>query len=249
MAGATGGAVGGPEAEAGNGPGGPGEGGYDATPFLPGRRARLPALRKAAAGCRGCPLYRDATQTVFGEGDAGAAVLLLGEQPGDQEDRQGRPFVGPAGEVLTRALADAGLDPEQAYVTNAVKHFKFTVPEGRKRRIHKAPNLREITACRPWLLEELRLVSPEVVVALGASAGKALLGSSFRVIEQRGTLLPWPDVGRDGGSAPDVRGLVATIHPSAVLRADDRDRAYDGLVADLRVVADVLGGPEGGSDR
>ncbi|SDM44340.1 DNA polymerase [Streptomyces wuyuanensis] len=252
MAGATGGAGGRQEAEAGNGPGGPGgpgEGGYDATPFLPGRRARLPGLWKAAARCRGCPLYRDATRTVFGEGDAGAAVLLLGEQPGDQEDRQGRPFVGPAGKVLTRALADAGLDPAQAYVTNAVKHFKFTVPEGRKRRIHKAPNLREITACRPWLMEELRLVSPEVVVALGASAGKALLGSSFRVTEQRGALLPWPDTVRDGGSVPDVRGLVATIHPSAVLRADDRERAYDGLVADLRVVADVLGGPEGGGGR
>ncbi|MCZ7461691.1 UdgX family uracil-DNA binding protein [Streptomyces sp. WMMC940] len=234
---------------AGDGPGGPSGDAYDATPFLPGRRARLTGLRKAAAGCRGCPLFRNATQTVFGEGGAGASVFLLGEQPGDQEDRQGRPFVGPAGAVLARALSDAGIDPAHAYVTNAVKHFKFTVPEGRKRRIHKAPNLREITACRPWLLEELRLVSPEVVVALGASAGKALLGSSFRVSERRGALLPWPDPGEGGGAAPGVRGLVATIHPSAVLRADDRDEVYGGLVADLRVVADALGRQEGGSGR
>lgn len=145
----------------------PEEGGleYDATPFLPSRRAGLSGLRKAAADCRGCPLYANATQTVFGEGDVSARLLLLGEQPGDQEDRQGRPFVGPAGRVLTRALADAGIDPEQTYTTNAVKHFKFTIPEGRKRRIHKAPDLREMTACRPWLLAELRLVAPELVVA------------------------------------------------------------------------------------
>ncbi|MDQ0993786.1 UdgX family uracil-DNA binding protein [Streptomyces sp. V3I7] len=216
--------------------------GYDATPFLPGRRARLPGLRKAAAECHGCPLYQDATQTVFGEGDADARVLLLGEQPGDQEDRQGRPFVGPAGRVLDRALSDAGIDPGRAYVTNAVKHFKFTIPEGRKRRMHKAPNLREMTACRPWLVAELSVVSPEVVVALGATAGKALLGPRFRVAEQRGTLLPWP--GLDGGDE-GIGGLVATIHPSAVLRADDREAVYDGLVADLRVVADVLGDGDG----
>lgn len=213
--------------------------GYDATPFLPGRRAALAGLRRAAAECHGCPLHEDATQTVFGAGDTGARVLLLGEQPGDQEDRRGRPFVGPAGRVLDRALADAGVDPEHAYVTNAVKHFKFTVRPGSKRRIHKAPNLREMTACRPWLVAELRLVSPEVVVALGATAGKALLGSGFRVTEQRGALLPWP--GLDGEETEDgIAGLLTTIHPSAVLRADDRDAVYDGLVADLRVVADVL---------
>ncbi|WBO68571.1 UdgX family uracil-DNA binding protein [Streptomyces camelliae] len=226
---------------------------HDATPFLPGRRAGLPGLRKAAAGCRGCPLYREATQTVFGEGDTDARVLLLGEQPGDQEDRQGRPFVGPAGRVLRRALADAGIDPQHVYVTNAVKHFKFTVPEGRKRRIHKAPTLREMTACRPWLGAELRVVAPEVVVALGGTAGKALLGSGFRVTEQRGALLPWPGLGVDGdgggtGAAEEgISALVATIHPSAVLRADDADRAkvYDGLVADLRLVADVLADGDG----
>ncbi|MFD7444852.1 UdgX family uracil-DNA binding protein [Streptomyces sp. NPDC059909] len=222
--------------------------GYDATPFLPSGRAGLAGLRRAAAACRGCPLYENATQTVFGEGDASARVLLVGEQPGDQEDRQGRPFVGPAGKVLERALADAGIDPEQAYVTNAVKHFKFTVPEGRKRRIHKAPSLREMTACRPWLRAELRLVAPELVVALGSTAGKTLLGPSFRVTEQRGALLPWPGLGDDGEGGeggdpgPGIRGLVATIHPSAVLRADDRESVYDGLVSDLRVAADVLDG-------
>ncbi|MEU6304397.1 UdgX family uracil-DNA binding protein [Streptomyces chartreusis] len=220
---------------------------HDATPFLPGRRARLPGLRKAAADCRGCPLYRDATQTVFGEGHANARVLLLGEQPGDQEDRQGRPFVGPAGRVLRRALADAGIETDGVYVTNAVKHFKFTIPEGRKRRIHKAPTLREMTACRPWLMAELRVVEPEVVVALGGTAGKALLGSGFRVTEQRGTLLPWPgldDEDRMSGAEKRISGLVATIHPSAVLRADDSDRTrvYDGLVTDLGIVADLLGG-------
>ncbi|MFC5801902.1 UdgX family uracil-DNA binding protein [Streptomyces formicae] len=229
---------------------------YDATAFLPGRRAGLPGLRRAAAGCQGCPLYEDATQTVFGEGDTSARVLLLGEQPGDQEDRQGRPFVGPAGRVLERALADAGIDPDGTYVTNVVKHFKFTVPEGGRRRIHKAPSLREMTACRPWLEAELRVVRPEVVVALGSTAGKALLGSSFRVTEQRGALLPWPGLagGEDGGSGGEadeageaVRGLVATIHPSAVLRADDRDAAYKGLVSDLRVAAGALDGAGGGS--
>ncbi|WP_028801245.1 UdgX family uracil-DNA binding protein [Streptomyces sp. 142MFCol3.1] len=217
--------------------------GYDATPYLPNRRAGLPGLRKAAADCRGCPLYEEATQTVFGEGKASARVFLLGEQPGDQEDRQGRPFVGPAGRVLARALGDVGIDPDDTYVTNAVKHFKFTVPEGRKRRIHKAPTLREMTSCRPWLIAELRVVSPQVVVALGGTAGKALLGSSFRVSERRGALLPWPDLGVEGEhdtAAKTVRGLVATIHPSAVLRADDRDALYAGLVSDLRVAADAL---------
>ncbi|MEU6218678.1 UdgX family uracil-DNA binding protein [Streptomyces sp. NPDC047022] len=219
------------------------ERGYDATPYLPSRRAGLPGLRRAAAHCRGCPLYEEATQTVFGDGDTSARVLLLGEQPGDQEDRQGRPFVGPAGRVLTRALEDAGIPPEDTYVTNAVKHFKFTVQDRGKRRIHKPPTLREISACRPWLAAELRVVSPQVVIALGGSAGKALLGSSFRVSEQRGALLPWPDPdgsGDHGDAAATVRGLVATIHPSAVLRADDRDAMYAGLVSDLRVAADVL---------
>ncbi|MFC0600672.1 UdgX family uracil-DNA binding protein [Streptomyces palmae] len=214
------------------------EEGYSAAPFVP-EGADLAALRSAAAGCRGCPLHGPATQTVFGSGEASARLVLVGEQPGDQEDRQGRPFVGPAGKVLTRALDEAGIDPDEAYVTNAVKHFKFElVPERGKRRIHKAPNLHELTACRPWLAAELRLIEPEMIVALGATAGKALLGSSFRVSRQRGMLLPCPDL--DGyQSSGDC--VVATIHPSAVLRADDRESVYQGLVSDLRVVARALG--------
>lgn len=206
---------------------------YDAGPFVP-RGADLTALREAAAGCRGCPLYQDATQTVFSSGDASARVVLVGEQPGDQEDRRGQPFVGPAGRVLMRALDEAGIDPTETYVTNAVKHFKFTRLEERgKRRIHKPPTLREMGACRPWLTAELALIEPEIVVALGATAGKSLLGSSFRVTRQRGVVLPLPS-----GEGE----VVATIHPSAVLRADERDReeAYAGFVADLRVVAGVL---------
>jgi DNA polymerase len=205
---------------------------YDAGPFVPDQ-ADLEALRAAAAECRGCPLYRDATQTVFGAGSEDARLMLVGEQPGDQEDRRGEPFVGPAGKVLTRALDEAGIDPALAYLTNAVKHFKFTQAERGKRRIHKAPSLREVNACKPWLEAELRLVRPEVVVTLGATAGKALLGPSFRVTAQRGTLLPFED-------GPVEAALVATIHPSAVLRADDRDSAYQGLVSDLRVAAEAL---------
>ncbi|MEU8579174.1 UdgX family uracil-DNA binding protein [Streptomyces abikoensis] len=213
--------------------------GYDAGPYVP-EGAGLRALRDAAAGCRGCPLYREATQTVFGVGDTSARMLLVGEQPGDQEDRQGRPFVGPAGGVLDRALGEAGIDPEGTYVTNAVKHFKFEPARRGKRRIHKAPDLKEIRACKPWLAEELRLVAPEVVVALGATAGKALFGSSFRVGKQRGLALPLP---APDGSGEGEGKLVATVHPSAVLRADDEERAamYAGLVADLKVAARLLG--------
>ncbi|MGK5628615.1 UdgX family uracil-DNA binding protein [Streptomyces sp. URMC 123] len=212
---------------------------YDATPFLPGRAgASLTALRRAAADCRGCPLHRDATQTVFGAGRADARVMLVGEQPGDQEDRQGHPFVGPAGHVLDRALAEAGIDPDLAYVTNAVKHFKFEQAARGKRRIHKAPDLRELTACRPWLAAELRAVDPELIVLLGATAGKALFGSSFRVTRQRGVLLPCPPLDGEGEERADR--VVATIHPSAVLRADDRESVYAGLVSDLRVVAAAL---------
>ncbi|MEU6774506.1 UdgX family uracil-DNA binding protein [Streptomyces sp. NPDC046759] len=209
---------------------------YTAAPFVP-EGAGLTALREAAAGCRGCPLHRDATQTVFGQGNAHARVMLVGEQPGDQEDRQGKPFVGPAGKLLDRALDEAGIDPAQAYVTNAVKHFKFTRAEPRKRRIHKAPSLREMTACGPWLAAELALVEPELIVVLGATAGKALLGSSFRVGEVRGTVLEREIHGRP-------ERLVPTVHPSSVLRAqDDADRkaAYQGLVADLKVAARALG--------
>lgn len=211
---------------------------YDAGPFVPARGG-LKALRGAAADCRGCPLHRDATGTVFGAGDTDARVLLVGEQPGDQEDRRGEPFVGPAGGLLDRVLDEAGIDPAQSYVTNAVKHFKFEYAQGGrgKRRIHKAPSLRELRACGPWLAAELALVRPEVVVVLGATAGKALLGSSFRVTKQRGTLLEEEVHGRQ-------ERLVATVHPSAVLRADpdDRDAVRGGLVSDLRVAADVLGG-------
>ncbi|MFE0509692.1 UdgX family uracil-DNA binding protein [Streptomyces sp. NPDC058964] len=206
---------------------------YTAEPFVPDRGG-LAALRRAAAGCRGCPLHRDATRTVFGEGAADARIMLVGEQPGDQEDRQGRPFVGPAGKLLRRALAEAGVDPGEAYVTNAVKHFKFSRDEPRKRRIHKAPTLREATACGPWLAAELAVVEPELVVVLGATAGKALLGSSFRVTEVRGTVLEREIHGR-------TERLVPTVHPSAVLRAQDREGAYEGLVADLKVAAQALG--------
>ncbi|MEV6112474.1 UdgX family uracil-DNA binding protein [Streptomyces sp. NPDC052109] len=209
---------------------------YTAEPFVPDG-ADLSALRRAAAGCRGCPLHRDATQTVFGAGDAHARVMLVGEQPGDQEDRQGKPFVGPAGKLLDKALAEAGIDPGEAYVTNAVKHFKFTRAEPRKRRIHKAPSLREMTACGPWLAAELAIVEPELIVILGATAGKALLGSSFRVGQVRGTVLEREIHGRP-------ERLVPTVHPSSVLRSqDDADRkaAYQGLVADLTVAARTLG--------
>ncbi|WP_406439198.1 UdgX family uracil-DNA binding protein [Streptomyces sp. NBC_00631] len=206
---------------------------YTAAPFLPGGRPSLGALRRAAAGCRGCPLHRDATQTVFGKGKAHARLMLVGEQPGDQEDRQGEPFVGPAGRLLGKALEEAGLDPADAYVTNAVKHFKFTWAETRKRRIHKPPTLREMSACGPWLAAELSVVAPELIVVLGATAGKALLGSSFRVGEVRGTVLEREIHGRP-------ERLVPTVHPSSVLRADDREQAYRGLVADLEVAAQEL---------
>ncbi|MGW7267426.1 UdgX family uracil-DNA binding protein [Streptomyces sp. NPDC054842] len=216
---------------------------YDAGPFLPARGG-LPAHRRAAAECRGCPLFENATGTVFGAGDTSARILLVGEQPGDQEDRQGEPFVGPAGRLLDKALEEAGIDRDDAYVTNAVKHFKFTPAAGGKRRIHKAPDLRETAACRPWLLAELRLVRADVVVALGATAGKALLGRSFRVTKDRGTLLPLPaevaQHARAGERDAGERYVVATLHPSAVLRSDDREAAYAGLVADLKVAARAL---------
>jgi DNA polymerase len=195
-------------------------------------------LRAAAAGCRGCDLYAGATQTVFGEGSPAARVVLVGEQPGDQEDRRGHPFVGPAGRLLDEALDEAGIDRGTAYVTNVVKHFKFTATGAGKRRIHATPDRWEIAACRPWLDAELALLDPEVVVTLGATAAKALLGPSFRVSRSRGVLLPFPAPDEDGMTA--ARFLLPTIHPSAVLRADDRAGSYAGLVADLRVAAEVL---------
>jgi uracil-DNA glycosylase family protein len=201
-----------------------------AAPFVPDTDD-LDTVREAARGCRGCPLHEDATQTVFGRGGVDARLMLVGEQPGDVEDRKGLPFVGPAGRLLVEALDAAGVDRSTAYVTNAVKHFKFT-PRG-NRRIHATPDTWEVAACRPWLRKEVELVEPELVVLLGATAAKTVFGASFRVTQQRGQVLEWP-------SDPGPQAL-ATIHPSAVLRADDRDAAMAGLVADLTVAAEVLG--------
>ncbi|GAA0950745.1 UdgX family uracil-DNA binding protein [Actinocorallia libanotica] len=215
----------------------------DAGPFVPGN-ADLTELREAAAGCRGCALYERATGTVFGEGPAAARLMLVGEQPGDQEDRQGKPFVGPAGRLLGRALEEAGIERDAVYLTNAVKHFKFTCKEGSKRRFHQSPGATEINACRPWLVAELENVSPEVVVALGAVAGRALLGPSFRVTRQRGVPLDCPPFASIGApekaQGPPAGRIVATIHPSAVLRAPDRDAVYAGFVSDLGVAARLL---------
>ncbi len=201
--------------------------------------ASLAGLRAAAAGCTGCELHEHATQTVFSIGSASARIALVGEQPGDVEDREGKPFVGPAGRLLDQALADAGIARGTAYVTNAVKHFRFEQSAPGQRRIHQTPELRHLTACRPWLVAELALVDPEVVVLLGASAAKSLLGPDFRVTRSRGVLLP--RAGRPHEPAALQGGwMMATIHPSAVLRADDRDAAYAGLVADLRIAASAL---------
>ena len=190
----------------------------------------LDELRAEAAGCRRCHLYRNATQTVFGEGGAHADVVLVGEQPGDQEDKAGEPFVGPAGKLLDRALDDAGIDRADAYVTNVVKHFKWR-PAG-KRRLHQKPNAEEIGAWRPWLDAELDILKPRIVVCLGATAAQALLGRGFKVTRQRGQLVEW-----------DREPLaLATVHPSSILRAPDdesRHREYDAFVADLRVAAGV----------
>jgi DNA polymerase len=191
----------------------------------------MPKLREAVEGCRGCGLWRNATQAVFGEGRTRATVMLVGEQPGDQEDLEGRPFVGPAGRVLDDALAEAGVDRDATYVTNAVKHFKF---EARgKRRIHAKPTWSESTACRPWLEAELAVVKPRVLVCLGATAAQSLLGKQFRVTKQRGE---WIE--------SDLAELVtATIHPSAILRQRDADARHAELarfVDDLRKVAAVL---------
>jgi DNA polymerase len=191
----------------------------------------LAGLRQEIARCRACPLYRSATQAVAGEGPAEARIMLVGEQPGDQEDLAGRPFVGPAGQILDRALAEAGIDRAQVYVTNAVKHFKFT-PRG-KRRIHQKPDLREITACRSWLDHEIALVKPKLVVALGASAARALLGRSVPVGASRGRMF----------SLPSSIPVAVTIHPSYVLRIPDqaqRAAEYKQLVADLKAADERL---------
>jgi uracil-DNA glycosylase len=182
-------------------------------------------LREAVQHCRGCPLYANATQAVFGEGKLRPDVMLVGETPGDQEDVAGAPFVGPAGKLLDRALAEAGIDREHAYVTNAVKHFKWR--SRGTRRIHDKPSWSEQTACRPWLEAEIAVVKPRALVLLGATAAQSLLGRSFRVTKERGRLLD-----------SDLAELVtATIHPSAVLRSDDREAMFAGLVKDLRLVA------------
>jgi uracil-DNA glycosylase len=193
----------------------------------------LEQLREAAATCTDCDLYKNATQTVFGEGPRTAALMLVGEQPGDQEDLQGHPFVGPAGRVLSRALEEAGIDQSQAYITNAVKHFKFTLRG--KRRIHSKPTAVQIRACRQWLDGELAVVDPKVVVCLGATAAKALIDPDFRVTRQRGEVFRWPD-------KDPSRRIMATIHPSAILRMDedDREQAMAALIADLRVAARLL---------
>jgi uracil-DNA glycosylase len=201
-----------------------------AADFVPDRTT-LPALRKAAAGCRGCDLYRDATQTVFGEGPPDARIVMVGEQPGDREDLAGRPFVGPAGDVLDRAIEEAGLIRDEIYFTNVVKHFKHVLRG--KRRIHRKPDLEEIRACGPWLEAELTRIGPEVLVLLGASAAQALLGRSFRVTQQRGTFVESP-------LAPLV---TATVHPSSILRSrtdQERRTAFEAFTKDLRAVRRAL---------
>jgi uracil-DNA glycosylase len=192
----------------------------------------LKKVAEAARSCTACPLYKNATQTVFGEGSKGALIMLIGEQPGDYEDTAGRPFVGPAGKLLDRALKDAGIDRKQVYVTNAVKHFKWE-PRG-KRRIHKKPNSREIAACRPWLEAELRLVQPHLVVCLGATAAQTIFGPAFRVTRERGKVL----------SSPFAPKVVATVHPSSLLRQPDeesREREYRLFVSDLRIAVKAAG--------
>jgi len=202
-----------------------------AADFIPARPT-LERLRVAAAGCRGCDLWAHATQTVFGEGPRDAEVMLVGEQPGDQEDRQGHPFVGPSGRLLDEGLEAAGIDRRKVYVTNAVKHFKFVRIELTRRRLHKKPTAAEVRACHPWLDEEIRLVQPRVIVALGATAAQALLGPKFRVTQHRGK-----PVASDLAEA-----VIATVHPSAVLRApaDAREQARREFFADLRHVARAL---------
>src|SRR6266853_1005511 len=201
-----------------------------AEPLIP-RNAGLAELREAAAGCKACHLWKLGTQTVFGEGSEPARVMLVGEQPGDKEDRQGRPFVGPAGAVLDKALAAAGIDRKDVYVTNIVKHFKWE-PRG-KRRLHKKPNGLEISACRPWLEAEINVIKPQVVVLLGATAAQGVMGRAFRVTQHRGEWL-------SSEIAPNV---IATVHPSSILRAPDDDSRHEEMrkfVADLKKVAENL---------
>ncbi|MDP9429237.1 MAG: UdgX family uracil-DNA binding protein [Actinomycetota bacterium] len=218
-------------------------------PAQPPTGVGLDGLRAAAAGCRACELWEPATQTVFGEGPETARIVFVGEQPGDQEDRKGEPFVGPAGRLLDKALGEAGIDRRDAYITNAVKHFRFTPTA--KRRIHQTPGPEHLRACRPWLEAEFAVLQPEVVVCLGATAAKALISPSFRITKERGQLIPWAPPGvaaaegepaDDDEDAPHQTWILATTHPSAILRTPDEARAaaYEALVADLRVVAQAL---------
>src|ERR1700737_1673267 len=191
----------------------------------------LSALQKAAKGCQACDLWKRGTQTVFGEGEPDAKVIFVGEQPGDREDREGKPFVGPAGKLLDSALVEAGIDRKKVYVTNAGKHFKWE-PRG-KRRIHKKPNAAEIAACRPWLDSEIAAIRPKVIVCLGATAAQALLGKDFRVTQHRGEFV-------DSHLAPYV---AATVHPSSILRAPDEDARHEEMtlfIADLKKIASAL---------
>ena len=200
-------------------------------PAMPPDSSSLSTVREAAKDCEACHLYKHATQTVFGEGPKKAPIILIGEQPGESEDVAGKPFVGPAGKIMNRALEEAGIDRKEVYVTNAVKHFKWE-PRG-KRRIHQKPNSREVAACRPWLEAGLRLIKPKLVIALGSTAGQAIFGPSFRVTRERGKLL-------SSRIAPRV---VATVHPSLLLRQPDeesRHREYNHFVADLRVALRVV---------
>jgi uracil-DNA glycosylase len=196
-----------------------------AAPLVPDRLT-LKGLKEAAAGCTACPLHETGTRTVFGEGLVRAEILFVGEQPGDREDREGKPFVGPAGRLLDKALEEVGIDRRLAYVTNVVKHFKWT-PKG-KRRIHAKPNWSEIAACRPWLDAEIEVVEPRVIVCLGATAAQALLGRDFRVTRQRGEVVD------SGYGVP----AIATVHPSSILRAEDEDREheYAAFVGDLAAI-------------
>jgi uracil-DNA glycosylase len=206
--------------------------GVSAAEWVP-PNADIEELRAAAVACKGCELWEPATQVVFSAGNPRAPMVLVGEQPGDAEDRQGIPFVGPAGKLLQRALSDAGVAVGDVYVTNAVKHFRFT--ERGKRRIHATPQVSHIQACRPWLEAELTNVNPTLIVCLGATAARSLLGASFRVTQQRGKVLELP-------TPVGERRVLATVHPSSVIRAtgEDRDVAYGSLVDDLRVASDAI---------
>jgi uracil-DNA glycosylase family protein len=201
-------------------------------PLAP-RGTTLEVLRREARDCKACDLWRNATQTVFGEGSAHAAIVLVGEQPGDQEDRLGHPFVGPAGRLLNEALAEAGIDRSRVYVTNAVKHFKWTPAERGKRRIHKKPRASEIDACRPWLEEELRTIRPQVLVGLGATAARALFGANFSITRQRGQSIP----------SPLAEFAMATVHPASILRATEEESRHEQMrmfIADLKQAARIL---------